>query len=316
MPRATGELPEAARVAAKASGTTDAGVKRVAEGVTSSTPTRSFEIPDLIGGSDRGLPDMSAGAVPKGFIDPVIPEVWGRVHSIESFSAVDGPAIRSVVFLQGCLRRCVFCANPDTWSIMAKCQRLSSKDIAARLKKNLSYYTGGGGVTLSGGEPMMQPHFCAAVFKEAHRLGITTALDTAGYGRAKEWAEVLPHTDTVLLCTKAMDPKLYMDMVQVKQQLFLDFAKAVGDYGVPLVIRFVLVPGMTDTREEVEALVEWAKQQPTLVGIEMLPYHRLGVNKWEALGLKYPLDGMEPNPKEVIDHWRSYISLQGLKVML
>ncbi|GJP30977.1 hypothetical protein CLOM_g7536 [Closterium sp. NIES-68] len=259
---------------------------------------------------------MSPGEVPKGYIDPVIPEVWGRVHSIESFSAVDGPAIRSVVFVQGCLRRCVFCANPDTWSVTAKCQRLSSKDIAARLKKNLAYYEGGGGVTVSGGEPMMQPHFCSAVFKEAHRLGITTALDTAGYGRAKDWAEVLPHTDTVLLCTKAINPKLYFDMVQVKQQLFLDFAKAVGDYGVPMVIRFVLVPGMTDTKEEVEGLVEWAKQQPTLVGIEMLPYHRLGVNKWEALGLKYPLDGMVPNPKEVVDHWRSYIALQGLKVML
>ncbi|CAI5490128.1 unnamed protein product [Closterium sp. Naga37s-1] len=144
MPKADGSLPEAVKVAAKACGVQNPTVKRVAEGVTSTTPTRVFEVPELIE-NDKVLPDMSPGVVPKGYIDPVIPEVWGRVHSIESFSAVDGPAIRSVVFVQGCLRRCVFCANPDTWSVTAKSQRLSSKDIAARLKKNLAYYKGGGG---------------------------------------------------------------------------------------------------------------------------------------------------------------------------
>ncbi|GBG92347.1 hypothetical protein CBR_g55228 [Chara braunii] len=246
-----------------------------------------------------------------------IPMVWGRVHSIESFSAIDGPGIRSVMFLQGCWRRCLFCSNPDTWSPTTKeTKRMSSKDIAKLLERNLPYYSGGGGVTLSGGEPLLQPDFCAAIFREAHALGISTALDTAGYGRPEEWAKVLPYTNVVLLCLKAMDKAVYHKLVGLSNTVVMKFVEAIQKYKVQLVIRFVVLPGYTDTEQEIEGLIAFAKTQPTLIGVEILPYHTLGVNKWEELGMNYPLKGVSPPSKEFMMEVKQRIENEGIKTLM
>jgi pyruvate formate lyase activating enzyme len=136
-----------------------------------------------------------------------IPEVFGRLHSTESFSAVDGPGVRFVAFLQGCAMRCAFCSNPDSWA-MGGGEVVSSKELAEQIARVLPYLkSGGGGLTCSGGEPLLQPEFAAALFREAHALGLTTTLDTTGQGtKHKHWDVVLPHTDGVLFCIKALDP--------------------------------------------------------------------------------------------------------------
>jgi len=221
-----------------------------------------------------------------------IPEVFGRIHSMESFSAVDGHGIRTVIFLQGCQRRCVFCSNPDTWKKGKNDgKEMSSKTIAKQLKRFLPYMkSSGGGVTCSGGEPMMQAKFVAAIFQEAHALGVNTVIDTAGWGNQEDYDTVLPHTDRVMLCVKAMDPVRYKKICGgTPQKNLLQFFDAICARKVGLWIRLVLIAGETDNEEELKATVEFGMKHPDFHGIEVLPYHRLGIYKWEQLGIKYPM---------------------------
>eukprot|EP00878_Enallax_costatus_P008745 GHUV01009141.1.p1 GENE.GHUV01009141.1~~GHUV01009141.1.p1 ORF type:complete len:297 (+),score=66.30 GHUV01009141.1:972-1862(+) len=234
-----------------------------------------------------------------GFEEPVqqaVPEVRGHVHSTESMSMVDGPGVRFLVFLQGCTMRCLFCSNPDTWS-PAGGEVVSSKEIAAQLRKVAPYLKpGGGGVTCSGGEPLLQPEFTAAIFQEAH------ALDTTGQGtKHHNWDTVLPHTDMVLFCIKHLDPAKYTSLTGLRQAGALKFAAELQQRNIPFWLRYVLIPGYSDDRPGIQKLIKFCKDQPSLQGVELLPYHLLGKNKWDALGLKYPLEGVQtPSHKQVM----------------
>lgn len=227
-----------------------------------------------------------------------VPEVYGHVHSTESFSAVDGPGIRFLTFLQGCAMRCSFCSNPDTWSAHSG-HVMSSKDIASKMEHVLPYLrTSGGGITCSGGEPLLQPHFVAALFREAHKMGVTTCLDTTGQGtKHHNWDIVLPHTDLVLFCIKHLDPEKYRQLTGLCQSGALKFAAELKARHIPYYARYVLIPGFTDSTEDLSRLAEFASYQPSLKAVELLPYHVLGKNKWEALNLKYPLEGVTPPSK-------------------
>ncbi|KAF6260330.1 pyruvate formate-lyase activating enzyme [Scenedesmus sp. NREL 46B-D3] len=229
----------------------------------------------------------------------VIPEVVGQIHSTESFSAVDGPGVRFIVFTQGCAMRCKFCSNPDTWNSSGG-EPASSKDIAAQIRSVAPYLRpGGGGVTCSGGEALLQPDFTAAIFQEAHALGLTTCLDTTGQGtKHHHWDKVLPHTDMALFCIKHLDPEKYAGLSGLRQLGALRFAAELKEQGIPFWLRYVLIPGYTDDAKDVDMLVDFCQRQPTLQGVELLPYHRLGVNKWHELGLQYPLEGVSTPPLE------------------
>eukprot|EP01023_Acetabularia_acetabulum_P045842 TRINITY_DN4668_c1_g1_i5.p1 TRINITY_DN4668_c1_g1~~TRINITY_DN4668_c1_g1_i5.p1 ORF type:complete len:244 (+),score=38.63 TRINITY_DN4668_c1_g1_i5:220-951(+) len=159
-----------------------------------------------------------------------IPEVFGYVHSTESFSAVDGPGVRFLTFLQGCAYRCVFCSNPDTWQCN-KGPMTSSKQIAAKIQRVLPYLKGsGGGVTVSGGEALLQPQFTAALFREAHQMGISTCLDTTGQGtKHHSWDVVLPHTDVVLYCMKHFEEDRYFEITGHKMKGALKFVEELNE---------------------------------------------------------------------------------------
>jgi len=230
---------------------------------------------------------------------------WRSVHSLETFSSNDGPGIRALLFLQGCSKRCQYCSNPETRCIVDpyKCPEVavSDKQIGKVLEKYKQFLQpNNGGITVSGGEPLMQPDFLRLVFGRAKKLSLTTAIDTAGHGNKEIWDKVLPQTDYVMLCLKAMDLELVSLISGVSNAANIrarDFAKYIRDdyKDIKLSLRWVLLKNMTDTDEEIEALAAFAKQlSPVFTHVELLPYHTLGTEKWEMIGVDYPLENMDP----------------------
>ncbi|MCS6960515.1 MAG: pyruvate formate-lyase-activating protein [Pseudanabaenaceae cyanobacterium SKYGB_i_bin29] len=224
--------------------------------------------------------------------------VRGRIHSYETMGTVDGPGIRFVVFTQGCPLRCLYCHNPDCRSIYGG-REVTVAEVLAEIGKYRSYLQGGG-VTVSGGEPLMQPEFTAALLQGCHALGLHTALDTSGYCPVAVAEPVLAHTDLVLLDIKSYDPELYQRVTHVSLEPTLAMARHLDRIGKPTWIRFVLVPGLTDPRSNVEGLADFVATLKNVERVEVLPFHKLGEYKWERLGLEYLLkDTPEPSPELV-----------------
>ncbi|CEL95532.1 unnamed protein product [Vitrella brassicaformis CCMP3155] len=245
-----------------------------------------------------------------------IPDVTGRVHSVESMTAVDGPGLRYLIFTQGCPRRCVFCANPDSWDPKGGIE-MSSKAVAKQLRKCKPYLKpNGGGITCSGGEPLMQPHFIAAVFEEAHLLGLTTCLDTTGFGNTRSWQITLPHTDLVLLCLKSFDPHKYKELTKSTHKSAYEFAEELERRGIPWWLRFLFIPGHTDNDFEYTHCENFVKAHSSCKGVELLPYHTLGVEKWKNLGLPYVFEDMQPPPKDKVAALKQRWEAAGVPVML
>ena len=212
----------------------------------------------------------------------------GRIHSIETLGTVDGPGIRTVIFFQGCPLRCHYCHNPDTWDPGGG-EAQSVHEILALVQRYIPYFkASGGGVTLSGGEPGLQPAFAARLLKEMQEADIHTALDTSGYVIPPHEDQLLTHANLVILDIKHMDRDRYADLTGQKLDRTLNFARKVSEKNIPLWIRQVLVPGWTDDPAQLEALADFCSRLQTLERLEILPYHRLGVHKWKGLGLPYP----------------------------
>lgn len=216
----------------------------------------------------------------------------GRIHSIESMGLVDGPGIRTVVFLQGCKLRCLYCHNPDTWTMGGGTQ-VEASDLIKKIKRYRPYFEkSGGGVTFSGGEPLLQPEFLLESLQACKELGIHTALDTAGYGFG-EYEEILKYTDLVLFDIKHEDPKQYLFIAGQKEDKSLKFLDAVQKAGTKMWIRHVVVPGITDSEEHIIQLAQKIKTLENVEKVELLPYHSMGENKYEVMNIKYKLEGVE-----------------------
>ncbi|WP_422660675.1 pyruvate formate-lyase-activating protein [Paenibacillus sp. EC2-1] len=224
--------------------------------------------------------------------------IKGHVHSIETFGTVDGPGIRFVLFMQGCLLKCQYCHNPDTWALNEG-QEMEVEEALAEIEPYLQYYrSSGGGLTVSGGEPTLQYPFVTQVFKEAkRRWNLHTTLDSNGYNEPEKIRELLENTDLVLLDLKHINDEKHIKLTGKSNERTLKMARWLSDNGRKMWIRHVFVPGIHDQEED---LLELGRFIATLNGVEkfeILPYHQMGIYKWEALGKTYPLDGV-PTPTE------------------
>lgn len=229
--------------------------------------------------------------------------VTGHVHSIETCGTVDGPGIRFIIFLQGCLMRCKYCHNRDTWDLEGGKETTVEELMAELLQYRHFMNASGGGITISGGEAMLQPEFVRAMFEACRLEGIHTCLDTNGFVRRIDdtTKSVLDVADLVLLDIKQMDNKKHIDLTHVSNKYTLDFAKYLAEQNQPVYLRYVVVPGYTDCLEDAHSLGKFIEPMKNIEKIEMLPYHELGKHKWTAMGEIYPLDGVNPPSREVME---------------
>lgn len=240
----------------------------------------------------------------------------GNVHSIETFGTVDGPGIRYVVFTQGCMLRCQYCHNADTWEI-GKGNVMSVDEIVSDLESYLPFIeASGGGITVSGGEPLLQTEFVTELFRACKRRGIHTTLDSSGGCYSADPAfqakldELMKVTDLVLLDLKHIDDKAHRKLTGKSNAQILAFARYLSDRDVPVWIRHVLVPGVTDAAEDLQRLADFIRTLGNVRKVEVLPYHKLGVYKWQALGLKYPLEHVEPPTAESVELAKRILTAQ------
>jgi pyruvate formate lyase activating enzyme len=213
----------------------------------------------------------------------------GWVHSYESGSTVDGPGVRVMLFMSGCFLRCQFCHNPDTWHL--KDGTLIELSLAIRRLRDFApaLRAMGGGLTISGGEPLVQVGFTKGLFAAAKQMGVHTALDTSGFLGHRADEDYLSHVDLVLLDIKSGDPDTYRKVTGVELAPTLRFAERLHAMGKPVWVRFVLVPGLSDAPDNIRKVAEFVAPMKNVEWVEVLPFHQMGAFKWQALGLDYPL---------------------------
>lgn len=234
-------------------------------------------------------------------------EKRGYIHSLESFGSVDGPGVRYVIFMSGCAMRCQFCHNPDTWNMQSG-KPYTADELLKQAKKYRSYWGSKGGITVSGGEPLLQIEFLTELFRKAKKEGIHTTLDTSGNPFTREepffhkMQELMRYTDLVLLDIKHIDEEQHQILTGCTNRNILDLAEYLSEIEKPVWIRHVLVPGRSDKDEYLENLDAFIRTLRNVERVEVLPYHTLGTFKWKELGIPYPLEGVEPPVKERIEN--------------
>ena len=240
-------------------------------------------------------------------------ETMLRVHSVESFGSVDGPGIRFVIFLKGCAMRCQYCHNPDTWDRAGGNLR-SVDDVLSQALRYRSYWGEKGGITVSGGEALLQIQPLTELFHKAKDLGINTCLDTSAQpfsrkgGRFLAFEALMKYTDLVLLDIKHIDNDAHKRLTGWENENILDCARYLSDIHKPVWIRHVLVPGINDDDESLHKLRSFIDTLSNVERVEVLPYHDLGVYKWEQLGIPYKLTDVKPPTEESVLHARKILT--------
>ena len=239
-------------------------------------------------------------------------EVKGYIHSTESFGSVDGPGVRFIIFVNGCPMRCQFCHNPDTWK-MDGGDEVTADEILKRALRFKPYWGKDGGITISGGEPLLQIDFVIELFKKAKELGINTCIDTAGNPFTKEepffskFEELMKYTDLLLLDLKEINPARHKDLTGFDNSNIIEMAKYLSEINKPVWIRHVLVPEHSDFDEDLDALGDFIDTLSNVDRVEILPYHTLGKFKWENLGIPYTLESISPPSAERIENAKNRI---------
>ena len=223
----------------------------------------------------------------------------GRIHSFETFGSVDGPGVRFLVFLSGCTFRCKYCHNPDTWSRPAAVE-MSADEVLAKALRYKAYWGKDGGITVSGGEPLLQIEFLTELFEKAKQKGVSTCIDTAAgpFTREAPWfgafRKLMDMTDLLLLDLKHIDSAAHRELTGADNANVLDCAKYLAEIGKPVWIRHVLVPGVNTDEPSLSRLGAFIRTLTNVKKVEVLPYHSLGVPKWKSLGFSYALEGVQP----------------------
>ena len=236
----------------------------------------------------------------------------GHIHSTESFGAADGPGVRFIVFMQGCHMRCRYCQTPDTWK-MDGGDEVTADEILKRALRFKPYWGKDGGITISGGEPLLQIDFVIELFKKAKELGINTCIDTAGNPFTKEepffskFEELMKYTDLLLLDLKEINPARHKDLTGFDNSNIIEMAKYLSEINKPVWIRHVLVPEHSDFDEDLDALGDFIDTLSNVDRVEILPYHTLGKFKWENLGIPYSLESISPPSAERIENAKQRI---------
>ena len=227
-------------------------------------------------------------------------EKTAYIHSVETCGTVDGPGLRFIVFFQGCTLRCKYCHNPDTWQ--TNCGTLTTvPELVEDVLKYRSYMKfSGGGVTVCGGEPLLQAKFITGFFKELKKLGISTCLDTSGNLKLPGVKELLTYTDLVLLDIKSLNPEQYRELTGGDLQTTLDFAEYLNEKQIPVWIRHVVIPDMTDGEKGIADLARYLKGMSNVKQVELLAFHKMGEEKWENHNFPYTLkDTPIPSPEKM-----------------
>lgn len=226
--------------------------------------------------------------------------ITGKIHSIETCGTLDGPGIRYVIFFQGCPLRCQYCHNPDTWKF-DEGKEVTVDELMEEILKYKSFMKfSGGGITVSGGEPLMQCAFLEELFKRCNEEGIHTAVDTSGYIKIDNAKKVMEYTDLVLLDIKSFDAHKFKKVTGASIDPTLEFADYLSNINKPMWIRYVLVPGLTDDSHEIEELAKFLSTLRSVERIEILPFHKMGEYKWENMGYEYKLRDTKPPTKEIL----------------
>lgn len=240
--------------------------------------------------------------------------VLGNIHSVESFGSADGPGVRYIVFLKGCAMRCKYCHNPDTWAGQGEDWQ-TPEEVLNKALRYKNYWKKNGGITVSGGEALLQIDFVTELFRLAKEKGVNTCLDTSGnpftrqepfFGKFRKLMEV---TDLFMLDIKHMDPAGHRKLTGCDNANILDMARFLSDSGKAMWIRHVLVPGISDDEEQLTSLRKFIDTLKTVERVEILPYHTLGVFKWKELGLPYQLEGVEPPTEEQVKRAKELLGL-------
>lgn len=234
----------------------------------------------------------------------------GRIHSIETCGAVDGPGLRYIVFTQGCPLRCQYCHNPDTWKATDGNETTTEELIEDIVKYKSFMNASNGGVTVSGGEPFLQPEFLKDLLMKCKENGLHTAVDSSGYVNLNIADPILDYTDLVLLDIKSYNKDVFKSLTGVELDRTIAFAKHLEQRGIPIWLRYVFVPNLTDNHEDIEHLAQFLSTLTNLQRIDFLPFHKMGEYKWEQLGYDYKLaDTKEPTVDETnaaADIFRKY----------
>lgn len=233
-------------------------------------------------------------------------KVAGNIHSFETFGSVDGPGVRFIIFLQGCQMRCQFCHNPDTWK-MDENHKYTTEEVLERALRYKAYWKNDGGITVSGGEPLLQIDFVLDLFQKAKKLGIHTVIDTCGSPFTREepffskFQQLMEVCDLLLVDIKHIDAKGHQELTGCKNENILDMLQYLSSIDQPIWIRHVLVPTKNDDEDSLKRLATFISSLKNVKRVELLPYHRLGVYKWKELGYSYPLeDVQEPTKQQIL----------------
>ncbi len=235
--------------------------------------------------------------------------IRGRINSFQSMGAVDGPGIRFVVFMQGCPLRCAYCHNPETWSMEGEEFRI--EEVVEKALRFRSYFGKNGGVTVSGGEPLMQSAYAADLFRELKEAGIHTALDTSGIGDLSGAEQVLNNTDLVLCDLKFSREEEYERYCKADQKQVLRFMRLTEKMQVPLWVRHVVVPGLNDDKDSIGRIVKIAESHSNLEKLELLPFRKLCLQKYKEMGISFPLEAYpECSETQISDLYKAIAELK------